>query len=68
MISSEKGKQKCFWKRTIFYRFAGCLSMGEPDTESKHYKAGWGGLVVNVILVCSLYRKLSLKVLFETYV
>ena len=26
--------------------------MGEPDTDSKHYKAGWGGLVVNVLLVC----------------
>ena len=25
--------------------------MGEPDTDSKHYKAGWGGLVVNVLLV-----------------
>ena len=27
------------------------VRMGEPDTESKHYKAGWGGLVVNVLLV-----------------
>ena len=27
------------------------VRMGEPDTDSKHYKAGWGGLVVNVILV-----------------